>query len=419
MTLNQSIIGQITLSKDAGIVEFPNISQQYTDLRVVASMRSTNGTLYDYPELYVNSDWETAATDYQMKDLRLANVSIISGGFNSYWAFNIYGSIGDSATANIYSNTEYYIPNYTSTASHKIISCDSVGENASSSSNYMGLNVGVRKSNEAVSRLVFVPALGNFKAGTSFTLYGVTKFGVTPTQTPKATGGDIISNDGTYWYHAFLSSGSFIPQTSINADLLIVGGGGAGGYFGGGGGAGGNVSLFSSILLTPSSYSALVGAGASAVSSGSGGAGTTSYLGSYASLGGLGGSSGGLGSGGVANYPAGSGGRGGYGTSNPPISGSSGTNMYSSFAIATSTGANSGYYSGGGGGGGWDLAGASGGLGGGGQGGLSRPGSVGDNASPGITNTGGGGGGGAAASGNTPLSGAGGSGIVIIKYLMV
>jgi hypothetical protein len=47
--------------------------------------------------------------------------------------------------------------------------------------------------------------------------------------------------DGTYWYHTFVSSGTFTPQKAISCDYLVVAGGGGGGQDdnGAGGGAGG------------------------------------------------------------------------------------------------------------------------------------------------------------------------------------
>jgi hypothetical protein len=82
------------------------------------------------------------------------------------------------------------------------------------------------------------------------------------------------------------------------------------------------------------------------------------------------------------------------------------------------------YYGGGGGGGSWDTKGGIGGLGGGGNGGSMSAATCRSNCSsdysartgnPGTANTGGGGGGSGNATGNPP-AGAGGSGVVIIRY---
>jgi hypothetical protein len=75
----------------------------------------------------------------------------------------------------------------------------------------------------------------------TFYLYGVAALGTTPAIVPYATGGDTIMTDGTYWYHTFVSSGTFTPAKAISCDYLVVAGGGGGGKGAnsGGGGAGG------------------------------------------------------------------------------------------------------------------------------------------------------------------------------------
>jgi hypothetical protein len=70
---------------------------------------------------------------------------------------------------------------------------------------------------------------GSFVQNSTFYLYGVAKLGTTPAIVPYATGGDTIMTDGTYWYHTFVSSGTFTPQKAMSCDVLVVAGGGGGG----------------------------------------------------------------------------------------------------------------------------------------------------------------------------------------------
>lgn len=451
--MNEVLIARINLTQDTNLAIFENIPQLgYTDLKIVTSMRSTSGQLYDYPELYINEDWENAMTSYQMKDLRVAGTSVFSGGFADWYSFNIYGSIGDAATAGIFSNTEYYLPDYTSTTRHKVITCDSVGEN-NAAATYMGLNVGIRKSNAAVSRLVFFPSSGLFKAGSTFSVYGIADTNASPSLAPKAEGGNIIATDGTYWYHAFLSSGYFIPQLNLTTDILVVAGGGGGGSTNGGGGGAGGLSGFSSQQLSKLAYQIVVGAGGIGGTSGGGRAtnGGNSKFGSLSdSIGGGGGGgyslsnglSGGSGGGGAGSDSPGSGGSGtsgqgyngktsvgdqvgggggGASASANSKDGAVGSIAYSSWGLATKTGqfvSGTYYYAGGGGGGtnsgagGDALVAGIGGLGGGASGknqaSLGQP-------LPGTANTGGGGGG-SGGNGSSAFGGNGGSGIVIVRY---
>ena len=254
---------------------------------------------------------------------------------------------------------------------------------------------------------------------------------------PIVTGGTLAS-DSTYYYRTFTGNGTLsVTQASLTCDILVVSGGGAGAnaqyvlspftnlLVGGGGGAGG-LKLFSP-SLSPSSYSVTVGAG------GSGAVGNNSSLGAYSTTGGgffqtNGGSgqgksgwynvttSAGAGISGEGNagadyfngvYNGGSaGGGGGSGAAGSNANGGNGTDSYSAWASATSTGVSSRYAAGGAG------AGGSPGTGGGGTAGFN---STGGNA---TANTGSGGGGTTVNyDGGVFFGGNGGSGIVIVRYL--
>lgn len=271
-----------------------------------------------------------------------------------------------------------------------------------------------------------------------------------------ATGGT-VTTVGAYKYHVFTSSGTLTTSGSIDAEYLIIAGGGGGGRdHGGGGGAGGVVSGVTT--LTTGTYSAIIGAGGA-----SGYTGDDSTNGSNSSFGALtvaigggkgnysaqpgtsGGSGGGAGgnnstsasggsgtagqgfAGGNNNTSAGSeaggGGGGAGGAGATPTSGSNtggaggiGTNAFSAWGAATNTGDNVGgtrYYAGGGGGGtNSGGTGGPGGAGGGGKGGGPTSGE----ANPGAVNTGGGAGG--VGNGNALSRVYGGSGIIIIRYLI-
>ncbi len=260
--------------------------------------------------------------------------------------------------------------------------------------------------------------------------------------------GGTLASDSTYYYRTFTSSGTLlVKNTDLACDILMVAGGGAGASNGGGGGAGGLLYL-SSQSLAEASYPVVVGAGGimvndlpsngsnstfngySAIGGGHGGTGAfnENYNGGYANSGGSGGGAGmyrsypgGLGTSGQG-YAGGyglngykfAGGGGGAGQAGGNVNdsypryckGGNGLNTYSDWATATSTGDN-GYYAGGGSGSRGDDNFESGGLGGGGKGAGAndyyKP-------SAGLANTGGGGGGGY-------LGSAGGSGIIIVRYL--
>jgi hypothetical protein len=235
-------------------------------------------------------------------------------------------------------------------------------------------------------------------------------------------------------------------------EYLVVAGAGSGGG-GGGGGGGGAGGLLTGIVTVAAgtSYTVTVGAGGTGVtvvSSVNGNSGAASVFGSISAAGGGGG---GLGGGGQnLGVAGGSGGGAGFSNSNLPAPGGQGTSgQGNAGGLSSTSGGNPGggggagtvglngtvgsagkpagnggvgiasaisgtvtTYAGGGGGGGrtdtGQLAG-SGGIGGGGAGGSDSSGTN------GAVNTGGGGGGVSNGS-DTYTSGAGGSGIVVVRY---
>lgn len=452
MPANYVLLEKIVVgAAGATTVVFSNIPQTgYTDLVLKMSAR----TLYaGGADAYVRFN---ASSNYYWKKLQGIGTSASSyGGTNtgdaSPW------TLDGTFTANTFSNSEIYIPNYAG-STFKSFSGDSVAEN-NAAATYTTLTANLWQQTTAISEITLSVAVG-FSANSTFYLYGVAKLGTSPAIAPKATGGDVIMTDGTYWYHAFRSSGTFTPANALTCDYLVVAGGGGGGQvaFGGGGGAGGlrstvtatggGGSLESALSLTGGTgYTVTIGAGGAQSTQGSNsvfstitstaGGGGGFYYQTLPDTGGSGGGGGGndtvltrAGAAGTANqgfaggngattvgvaYCAGGGGGAGAVGANAvqdTNGGAGGAGVaISAFATATGTGV-SNYYAGGGGGS--DQASAPGGPGAGGAGGG---GGGGDGTTPGAAgtaNTGGGGGG--AGNGGGAAGGAGGSGIVIVRY---
>ena len=457
MPNNMVLLETIALTQSAASVTFDNLpTSGYTDLKIVASARGTSSSTLDVMQMYFNGN---QSITYSWRFLRGDGSSATSS--NSTSVNGVFVGLTDAAnnTASTFSNTEIYIPNYRST-SNKSISVDSVHEQNGTTA-YAELIAGLAPLTSAITSATIFAAGASFVANSTFSLYGIAAYGTTPVTAPKATGGNIVANDGTYWYHAFTSSGNFVPQVGLTADVLVIaGGGGSGGIIGGGGGAGGLRGLTGLSLTNGTNYSCVIGAGGgagdgggsygvdgsnssisgtgfstvTATGGGSAGGGSTASNngkpggsgagGSYTGGGGSGlGGAGNLGgyspvegfAGGNAsgiNIGGGGGGATGAGSGATPGNGS---NVYSSWGVATLTGQNiSGtyWYAGGGGGGSRNgfAAGTTGGSGGGGGGSQGQ-----GNGNPGQVNTGGGAGG-AGYTSSTATGSAGGSGIVIIRY---
>ena len=439
MPNNYILLETIALTQSAASVTFDNLpTSGYTDLQIVASAR-TNRTSAQEDSLAISFNGSTA--NFTVVSLYGDGATAQTSAFTTNGAIRLVAAT-DISTANTFGNSSLYIPNYRS-SNNKSFSIDAVTENNATTA-WAFLAAGLWSQTAAINSITLTPLVGtSINQYSTFSLYGIAALGTTPVLAPKATGGNIVANDGTYWYHAFTSSGNFVPQVGLTADVLVIAGGAGGGRsFGGGGGAGGLLAFTSQALANGTNYACTIGAGG-ANQGGSAFVGNNGNDSQFASLtlvkgGGGGGydAGGGVGSNGLAGGSGGGGSRVGFGTGGAPttsqgfrggnqtgtggtggggagatgqdLNGSNGTggngsSAYSSCGAATNTGQNvSGtyWYAGGGGG----QAGA-GGNGGGGQNinGLSTT------VANGTANTGGGGG------GDTTNS-SGGSGIIIIRY---
>lgn len=432
MPANYVLLEKITVgAAGASSVTFSGIPQTgYTDLVVKASSRIASG---NFPDVYISFNGSSA--NFTARNLFGSGSTAASDTVARLFG---YGE-GSSQTANTFTNGELYIPNYTS-ANNKSFSVDSVTENNATES-YAHLIAGLWSQTAAITSITITPSSSTFAANSTFYLYGVAKLGTTPAIVPYATGGDTIMTDGTYWYHAFKSSGTFTPAKALSADVLVVAGGGSGasrGSRGGGGGGAGGLLAYSAQALAAAGYTVTIGAGG--VSSGySGNNGSNSQFGSltasvgggggaYAGTGNTGGSGGGgdgtgnaggagtsgqgyAGGTGVGTNPyraGGGGGAGSVGASGASSgNGGAGVNTYSTWLSATGLGV-SGYIAGGGGGGADGLTPGTGGSGGGGNGS-----GYGGTPTSAPANTGSGGGG---YNNDGLILGAGGSGLVIVRY---
>jgi hypothetical protein len=449
MPANFVLLEKITVgAAGASSVTFSGIPQTgYTDLVVKASARSDRAVSVSSPvRLYPNA----SSSNITLKFLQ-GNGSVAVSGDQTAFSAYIAETSAAGATASTFGSFEIYIPNYAS-ANYKSVSVDAVSENNATLA-YTMLTAFLWSDTAAITSLQILDGLGNFVQGSTFYLYGVAKLGTTPAIVPYATGGDTIMTDGTYWYHAFKSSGTFTPTKGLSCDVLVVAGGAGGSVAtgAGGSGAGGVIAFASQSLASGTGYTATIGAGgAGTTTSGAlGGQGNNSQFASLtAAVGGgygrttsgggpsIGGSGGGYnyetgtgasgtsgqgnkGGNGISSLYAGGGG-GGAGAAGVDANstnagnGGAGTNSVTNWgalsAVLTATGTGvSGYIAGGGGGGANSKTAGTGGSGGGGNGGTDAS----TNGTSGTANTGGG-------AGANPYAATvatnGGSGLILVRY---
>jgi len=434
-----NFIATQTLGTATASVTFSNIPQNYTDLIIVGSTTHTSAN----NNTYVQFNGDTAAN--YGSNYMFGTGSSASGGRISAGTLGIPADYSSSTTNP--SMFRFHLMNYTNTNMYKSI----VSRNDEASSTQALALAGMWKSYNPITSLTMTVSAGNIASGSTFTIYGIKAADVASITPTKAIGGDLITSDGTYTYHAFKSTGNFIPAQALTADILVVaGGGGSSNSNGGGGGAGGVLAFASQSLTSGTGYTCTVGAGGAGTSSAAAGAsgGNSQFASLTASVGGGGGGY----DAGVAPLSGGSGGGGGNGTagasgtsgqgnaggsavgSNSPYygaaggggAGTAGSNGNSSAAGNGGDGVNtvtnwsgglssalttlglgvSGYIAGGGGG----AINSGGTAGNGGLGGAGN-GSVGGAGANAVANTGSGGGGG------KTVGGVGGSGLIVVRYL--
>jgi phage tail protein X len=144
-------------------VTFSSIPATYTDLIIKASVRTNAGGTYDQ----LNWSFNGTTTGYTNRILQGDGAGAAS--YNA--ATRELGIVnGNTATASTFSNTELYLPNYTST-NNKSYSIDTVTENNATTA-YMQLDAGGSTLTSAINSIA-ITAGSNFLQYTTFTLYGI------------------------------------------------------------------------------------------------------------------------------------------------------------------------------------------------------------------------------------------------------
>jgi hypothetical protein len=196
------LLETIALTQSAASVTFDNLpTSGYTDLKLVISARSsvTSGS----------NTWEDIGISFNGGAVNNSVTSRVVFGYsstvgsatNASWAAGF--AAAPSATASTFSNTELYIPNYRSNVAKSYSGDTSSETNAASGINGMVAGLWNPVTQAAITSIGFSVTTGTsplFVAGSTFSLYGIAALGTTPVLAPKATGGNIVANDGTYWY---------------------------------------------------------------------------------------------------------------------------------------------------------------------------------------------------------------------------
>lgn len=145
-------------------VTFSSIPQTFTDLKILFSLRSP----IDFLAMNINS----VTTGYTARLLQGNGAAASSYQQVQPWHANMTNN--NSFTANVFSNGEIYIPNYTS-GTFKSYSADSVVENNASTA-YITIGAWLFSNTAAITSLMFdTQTAVNISQFSSITLYGIKK----------------------------------------------------------------------------------------------------------------------------------------------------------------------------------------------------------------------------------------------------
>jgi hypothetical protein len=167
MTIAMQPIYTQTTNGSVNGVNFNNIPQTFTDLRIVVSVRSTSPNI-DALGLFINGVFSAYT--------RTALFGTGSGVGSSRAAYRDVANIPSTAiTANTFNSVDIYVPNYTS-SNFKQFTVDGVMENNATAAN-LGLVAYLLSSTSPITSIGFDSAGQGvpFAANSTFTLYGITK----------------------------------------------------------------------------------------------------------------------------------------------------------------------------------------------------------------------------------------------------
>jgi hypothetical protein len=155
-----------TLESSASSIEFVSIPQNFTDLFVLASVRGARSAILETIRLHFNNN----TSGYSRRTLFSEGGSLGSETQTDRLLCAINGS---NSTSNNFSNFSAYIPNYT-VSKNKSFYADSATEHDGSLT-ALWLTAGLWSNTEPIISLSFVPGNANLLAGSTISLYGITK----------------------------------------------------------------------------------------------------------------------------------------------------------------------------------------------------------------------------------------------------
>jgi hypothetical protein len=173
MATTCKLIAKNVLGSNTGTVTFSSIPGTYTDLLLLVSARSTRtpATTGQLGSLQVRPN--AATTNLSTRWLR-GNGSAAASSTDTALDFPIGPDDATNWTADTFTSVEIYIPNYAGSTNKSLSGITTIETNGATS--YMYAVAGLWSSTAAITSVDLVEGgSNNFKSGSSFFLYGITK----------------------------------------------------------------------------------------------------------------------------------------------------------------------------------------------------------------------------------------------------
>ena len=164
--MTMTLIETKTLGAAAASIDFTSIPQDGTDLLILVSTRSTAND--DSEGYYYVISFNGSTANLSGRWLAGDGSTVGSGSFRPFGL-----SAANNATASTFSNGQIYVPNYTS-SSNKSVSLDTVNENNATRAR-QNIDAGLWSDSSAITQFTITSAAGNLVAGSTVSLYKITK----------------------------------------------------------------------------------------------------------------------------------------------------------------------------------------------------------------------------------------------------
>jgi hypothetical protein len=173
MPKTYEVIQTTTLGSAQSSVTLSSIPGTYTDLFLTCSLRASAATFNstNFPEPTFNGN--TSAIYSLVGFLDRTGTVTFSSNSNANNLRGVAGIATPGQSSGIFSHFTMNIMNYANTSINKsVLSTTRTGGDISAMDD-MWTSIGLFRSTSAITSITFVPSIGNFETGCTFTLYGI------------------------------------------------------------------------------------------------------------------------------------------------------------------------------------------------------------------------------------------------------